>query len=282
MASRKPPTKSSTQPPTISPAKGIELIKRQIEAGKNLLSKEYLDDNDYGAWRNTSENFLTKAFGENHPNLEDFQDAGRIWSAPFNAPDEWWHQQRKEGVQAKLVRLESYLDILNAEMELAEPTASMAIPTTSSASLRKVFVVHEHNETVRETCARFLEKLGLEPIILHEQPNAGRTIIEKFQDHSDVGFAVILLTGDDKGAPKDADASSLKLRARQNVILELGFFIARLGRSKVCPLYESGVELPSDYNGVVFVPLDSAGAWRFQLARELKASGIDVDLNKAI
>lgn len=283
MASRKPPVKPPAQPPTLSPAKGIDLLKRQIEAGKNLLTKEYLDENDYGAWRNTSVNFLNKAFGENHANVEDFQDTGHIWAAPMNAPDEWWSQQRREGIQAKLIRLESYIDILRTELELDEPvstSATGAIP--DQASSRRVFVVHGHNEAVRETCARFLEKLDLEPVILHEKPNAGRTIIEKFHDYADVGFAVILLTGDDKGAPKDANATSLKPRARQNVIMELGFFIAKLGRSRVCALYENGVELPSDYDGVLFVPLDPSGAWRFQLGREIKASGIDVDLNKVV
>jgi len=284
MVNRKNPPKPVPQPPSVSPAKGIELLGRQIAMGKKLLAEQYLDADSYGAWQNTAENFLIKAFGENSPNIEDFQGAGRIWSAPLNAPDQWWNQMRREGLQSKLVRLDSYLEILNAELELEEsdikPISATTTPIQSAS--RKVFVVHGRNEITRETCARLLEKLELEPIILHEKPNVGRTIIEKFHDYSDVGFAVILLTGDDRGGPKDADVTSLKLRARQNVIMELGFFIAKLGRPKVCALYEAGVELPSDYDGVLFVPLDSHGAWRFHLGQELKASGIDVDLNKIV
>jgi predicted nucleotide-binding protein len=98
---------------------------------------------------------------------------------------------------------------------------------------------------MKESVARFLEKLDLRPIILHEQPNKGRTVIEKFEAHSDVGFAVVLLTPDDVGGLASSP-DKLSRRARQNVILELGYFIGKLGRAKVCALYKEGVEIPSD------------------------------------
>lgn len=142
-----------------------------------------------------------------------------------------------------------------------------------------IFIVHGHDEAAKESVARFVEKLGIEAIILHEQPNAGRTIIEKFEDHSNVGFAIVLLTPDDIGAPKDR-TNETKPRARQNVILELGYFMGKLGRGRVCALYKEGVEIPSDYQGVLYIPMDSAGAWRMALAKEIKNAGIDVDLNK--
>lgn len=128
--------------------------------------------------------------------------------------------------------------------------------------------------------ARFLEQLGLKPIILHEQPDKGRTIIEKFEAHANVGFAVVLLTPDDDGGL--AGSGSLAPRARQNVILELGYFIGKLGRSRVCALKAPVVEEPSDMTGVLYVPLDVYGNWKIQLARELKAAMIDVDLNRAL
>jgi predicted nucleotide-binding protein len=153
---------------------------------------------------------------------------------------------------------------------------------TPVAPSGKVFVVHGRNETARESVARFLEKLDLEPVILHEKPNAGRTIIEKFIDYSDVSFAVILLTGDDIGRLATEPHEMEKSRARQNVILELGFFLGRLGRKNVCAVYESGVDIPSDYQGVLFVELDGQGGWKLLLARELKAAGIPFDMNKAL
>jgi predicted nucleotide-binding protein len=145
---------------------------------------------------------------------------------------------------------------------------------------KRIFIVHGHDDKTKQTVARFLEHLNLTPIILHEQPNKGRTIIEKFEDYSNVGFAVVILTPDDLGS--SAKPSEIRPRARQNVILELGFFIGKLGRDRVCPLYIGNLELPSDYSGVIYIPLDSVGEWRIKLANEIKEAGIDVDLNKAI
>ena len=149
-------------------------------------------------------------------------------------------------------------------------------------SSNRVFVVHGHDDVVREKVARFLEKLSLEPIILHEQPNNGRTIIEKFTDYSDVSYAVVLFTADDIGGSKATPKEELNSRARQNVIFELGYFIGRLGREKVCALHESGVEILSDYQGVLYLNLDPSDVWRFSLAKELQAAGLPVDMNKAV
>ena len=149
---------------------------------------------------------------------------------------------------------------------------------------KHVFVVHGHDEAAKESVSRFIEKLGLRALVLHEQPNRGRTIIEKFEDYSNVGFAVVLITPDDIGVAKDmADKpDKWKPRARQDVVFELGFFSAKLGRSRVCVLYKENVEIPSDYQGVAYVPLDSGGAWRLKLAKEIKSAGLGIDLNKAL
>ena len=141
-----------------------------------------------------------------------------------------------------------------------------------------IFVVHGHDEAAKESLARFIEKLDLKPIILHENPNEGRTIIEKFEEHSDVGFAVVLMTPDDVGASVD-NKDNLEHRARQNVIFELGFFLGKLGRRKVCVLYKD-VKIPSDCKGVLYIPMDKQGGWQLKLAKEINAAGIKVDLNK--
>lgn len=145
-----------------------------------------------------------------------------------------------------------------------------------------VFVVHGHGETATLHTARLVEKLGLTPIILREQPNSGATVIEKFEKHSNVDFAIILMTADDIGCAKDAafNQDSLQPRARQNVILELGYFIGKLGRKNVCVLKEKGVEEPSDIIGVVYTEFDAGGAWRFELCKELKEAGYSIDMNK--
>lgn len=145
---------------------------------------------------------------------------------------------------------------------------------------RKVFIVHGHDGEARETVARFLSNIGFEPIILHEQPNKGRTVIEKVEAHSDVGFAVVLLTPDDVGSAKGA--TELEPRARQNVLLELGYFIARLGRERVCALKRGEVLIPSDFAGVVWEDMDAAGGWKSRLGRELEAAGQVIDWNKVM
>jgi Predicted nucleotide-binding protein containing TIR-like domain len=149
----------------------------------------------------------------------------------------------------------------------------------SQGQSRKVFLVHGHAEEPKQAVAAFLRSLGLEVVILHEQANRGLTIIEKFEKHSDVRFTVVLLTPDDVGASV-LHPEKTRRRARQNVILELGYFLARLGRNNVCCLYVEGVESPSDYDGVLYVPYDEGGAWQSKLITELSAAGIEVDIEK--
>ena len=144
----------------------------------------------------------------------------------------------------------------------------------------RVFVIHGRDNEAKQTVARFLEKIDLKPVILHEQPDMGRTIIEKFEDYADVEFAVVLLTPDDVGSLQ-SEESNLKSRARQNVIFEFGYCIGRLGRQRVCALTKGNVEIPSDYAGVLYIPLDDAGGWKMQLITELKTAGFNVDANRA-
>jgi len=150
--------------------------------------------------------------------------------------------------------------------------ALAALPTR----VQDVFIVHGHDVELRESVARFMERIGLRPIILGEQPSNGRTIIAKIEHYSRVGFVVVLLTPDDVGYPKGRPKLK-KSRSRQNVIFELGFFIGKLGPSKVCSLYKEGVEILSDYQGVVYIPVDEGGGWKIRLVREIKAAGLDID-----
>ncbi len=193
--------------------------------------------------------------------------------------DEEFTQYLRSGMANKIKMLESCIEQLETEIQLAKLLETSNDTIETSPISNRVFVVHGHDQGGKEAVARFLEKLGLEPVILHEKPNAGRTIIEKFSDYSDVHFAVILITGDDEGKPKGS-SEVLKLRARQNVILELGYFLGKLGRARVCALHEDGVEIPSDYQGVLFVPLDKNDKWKYDLVTELKAAGFTVDANR--
>lgn len=154
---------------------------------------------------------------------------------------------------------------------------SEQLPSTNS-----VFIVHGHDEAAKLQVARFLEKINIQPVILQEQINKGSTVIEKFEDFaSRAGYAVVLITGDDYGHPKD-DPPSIRLRPRQNVLLELGYFFAKLGRERVFVLKRNDVELPSDIFGLVYVEFDQGGGWRISLGQELAACGYEVNMNNII
>ena len=137
-----------------------------------------------------------------------------------------------------------------------------------------VFLVHGKDEELVHTTRHVLEDLGASVTVLRELPNRGRTIIEKFESESSAQFAVVLLTPDDRGGLANEPFKNQKPRARQNVILELGFFLGKLGRKHVCALYRGELEIPTDYRGVAFVEVDSAGLWKLELARELKAASL--------
>ena len=155
----------------------------------------------------------------------------------------------------------------------------MAISTPDT---KNVFIIHGHDELTKEKVARFIEGLEIETIILHEQINKGMTIIEKFEEYSRrANFAVALFTPDDIGHAVGNEKQQ-QYRPRQNVVLELGYFIGRLGRNRICVLYRGDVELPSDMLGVAYTPLDERNAWHLSLARELKGAGYEVDLNRLI
>ena len=145
-----------------------------------------------------------------------------------------------------------------------------------------VFIVHGHDNEIKETVARFVEGLGLKALILHEQRNQGKTIIEKFEEFAEkISYAVVLLTPDDFGTSK-SDLKNPKQRARQNVIYELGFFNAKLGRSRVCALLKGDIELPSDYLGVLYIPLDNEGAWKIKVAKEMRAIGLPINVDNIL
>lgn len=160
----------------------------------------------------------------------------------------------------------------------ATPETPVTVDHVGLATSRRVFVVHGHDEGAREMVARFLMQLSFVPIILHEQANRGGTVIEKIEAYGDVGFAVVLLTPDDVGC---VNGGTPEPRARQNVLLELGYFLGRLGRNKVCVLKRGTVEIPSDFAGAVWEPMDGNG-WKQALGRELEAAGHEIDWNKVM
>lgn len=158
-------------------------------------------------------------------------------------------------------------------LETSSPINETFIDVRVSASNR-IFVVHGHDVGMRESVARFLEKIGLEVVILHEQHNKGATVIEKLEANSDVGFAVILMSADDVGRAEKVEL--LEPRPRQNVVLETGWFMGRYGRDRTMVLKAPSLPIPSDLAGLVYTEFDNGGGWKIELISELQAAGYEV------
>lgn len=248
----------------------LQQIKAHYERGNqllNALSDSVPDFNDLRskivAWAKAAKKLAQRAghgeiFSERY-----YYPSSSVY--PLPTPDDW-RSGLGSDLRGALYELEEIIRLL----EGSEVAAAESAPLDR----KSVFVVHGHNEAVRQRVARFLEKLGLKAIILHEQSNKGQTLIEKFEAHANVGYAVVLFTADDLG--KAARDDELRPRARQNVVFEAGFFMGKLGRERVALLYEQGVELPSDLQGFVYTELDDAGGWEKELLVELRNAEMEV------
>jgi len=155
---------------------------------------------------------------------------------------------------------------------VAEPSWQRKEQEPSGRSPNRVFVVHGQNEAARTAVVSFLSTTGLQGIVLHDQPNMGRHLLTKFIDEAELTtFAIVLMTDDDIGSLK---GENLAPRARQNVILELGYFLSHLGQQRVCALITPGLQTPSDFDGIVYIRMDNTAQWQTELKRELKAAGM--------
>lgn len=282
--------KQANVPPTLESDQALIILRRQRERGSELLGYPLLEYDVYNAWEITTKEMIEHSFGSTSQNLERFQSISRPHSMPLLAgrlgepqpqPTPPTPQQQSERMKQFVRGKQNVLSSCIEQLEtLSGHLIELGSKTSAASRNPSVFLVHGRDEGIRESVARFLEKLGLSVTILHEHANKGRTIIEKFEEFADVGFAVVLLTGDDRGGLAETPPKDFHPRARQNVILELGFFLGKLGRERVCALYEPGVDIPSDFSGILFVEIDLKRRWHVELARELKAAGFAVDMNR--
>jgi len=184
------------------------------------------------------------------------------------------------GIKRAIATLDGELASLRESVPQGSPTEDAETDDAPEELSTDVFIVHGHDDAAKTEVQLFIKRAGLNPIVLHEQPNAGRTIIEKFEDHGGAaGFAVVLVTPDDVGG---SDADHLQQRARQNVIGEMFWFAGRLGRDRVCALVKGDVEMPSDFAGLGYTVMDDHGGWKSKLLKELRAAGYAVDWEKAL
>jgi predicted nucleotide-binding protein len=258
---------------------------RQLLVDSEQSQYSWVNSGKHTEWRRGVEAALRRLFGETSEHLKAFRD---VHYSPMmftdGTPDSVWVNCFRDGmtsaraiVRAVIQEVEDY-GLGEEQLAGATPSVKTVRRVAVVPDSTRVFVVHGHDTEMKEAVARFIERLNLEAVILGEQASGGDTIIEKFERCVDVAFAIILLSGDDVGAPA-SEAEHLKPRARQNAILELGYFLGILGRQRVCPLVRGRIDLPSDMHGVVYVPFDGDG-WKIQLVKELKQAGFSIDANQ--
>lgn len=284
MAKRRPESRN----PSIEEMRAaLPRLRRRVEELKALdpaaLSKRY--DPVFESVAGKANQVLAELYGAETPEYWRFSvhlDRASINMA-YESPLSEVREGYREGLADAIAKIQSLVELFEEQVDLPErheqPAAIVQDATVRPVPARKVFIVHGHDEAAKLEVARFVERLGLEPIVLHEQLNRGQTIIEKFERHAaEAGFAIVLLTPDDMGY-RAGQQDQAVARARQNVILELGFFVGALGRQNVVAL-NKGVEIPTDLQGVIYEPMDERGAWRTNLAREMRSAGIAVDMNR--
>ena len=262
--------------------KALERLRRALNAIPELSTMPARSQ-EFKKWQRNTAIAIEHTFGEKSRHLEEFRKINYAPVILMSGTITDWQTPYLNGLANAKPMLESMIEEVeeywsNGGQENAGPAQTEQRQASSSS--RQVFVVHGRDEGSKNTVCRLLTQLDLKPVSLGEKANRGRTIIEKFEHHAQVAFAVVLLTPDDTGSLQGQD-QDLRPRARQNVIFELGFFIGRLGRNKVCALTKGAVEIPSDYSGVAYIPFDDGGAWKLALVQELKAAGMEVDANLA-
>lgn len=251
--------------------RGQELLDQPV----NDLASFEARQNDYYSWSEYNQTLLKQSFDSQEPAKEYTGVFSMGWPTDKPVHQRWeWLRRDISGDMRRLNSLQERLDLYQVHPDVGVQAVSS---TGTSVTRTEVFIVHGHDSEARETVARFLGRLlDRQPLILQEQPDRGQTIIEKFEYHAAyAACAVVLLTADDTGGSVNGNQQP---RARQNVVLELGFFLGKLGRDRVIILYEPGVEAPSDVHGVLYTELDTAGAWRTAVARELQAIGLEPDV----
>jgi predicted nucleotide-binding protein len=228
-------------------------LYNKLNKSLNKTKYEFILDKEYLEILNICETFLSSSGGSSIP--EDFSKIDIIEIKPI----------------FRLLNFSESADIISQDVKINIQSEKMV------KEKNKVFIVHGHDNETKQEVARFIESIGLETIILHEQASRSMTIIEKIEHYSsEANFAIVLYTPCDKGRGAKETNVPARDRARQNVVFEHGYLMAKIGRENVCALLKGEIETPSDISGVVYTPLDSNGGWKIELTKELKACGYTV------
>ncbi|MGR5298482.1 TIR domain-containing protein [Vibrio mediterranei] len=267
----------------------IKIVEKLIEEGESYTFQNFClktsnyqgkyggaDTPEWGTFKVRVQNIAEKLLASNSPALTLVAE-GITTRTEGNGPDKFEIAQSNL-VKALKILKSTLTDDVFGELKQAKSTSK------SAAISNKVFVVHGHDQSLKTDVERFLHEVGLIPVVLHREADEGATIIEKFEKHSDVGYAFILLTPDeisytvDQIDKPDSDKNT-EFRARPNVIFEFGYFVGKLGRNKVCCLHKGDVVVPSDLNGLIYKKVDSSiDPQAYAIIKELKAAGYNISM----
>lgn len=245
-----------------------EIVRKYNRGEQVRIKNRFIDNHQYPEMMIVQSEETAEKFVKKHE--QELERSGYFMFDHRQLPDKFFNEKRdrEDDITAK---------VFDHVERGTQPKARLA--DTDVVKNKKVFIVHGHDDELKESAARLVEKIGLEAVILHEQANEGLTIIQKLEKQADVGYAIILYTPCDEGRKKGSENS--KPRARQNVVFEHGLFMGKLGAGRVCALRKSEVEMPSDAQGILYIEVkDGSNDWKYQVAKELEKAGYDVDWSK--
>lgn len=246
-----------------------EIVRKYNRGEQVRIKNRFIDNHQYPEMMIVQSEETAEKFVKKHE--QELERSGYFMFDHRQLPDKFFNEKRdrEDDITAKV------FDHVEKE---THPKARLA--NTDVVKNKRVFIVHGHDETIEVKASQLIKDLGFEPVILHEEPDKGQTIIEKLERCTDVGFGIILYTPCDHGGEMGSD--SMMPRARQNVVFEHGMLIGKLGRGRVCALLKGDIEKPSDISGIIYKTIDDKGMWRIEVAKELDEAGYDVDMNKLL
>jgi hypothetical protein len=250
-------------------------LDRQVEVGRRNLAAlkrspprgaedlTTASEMRWHRWRRMSEQILATSFSTNDP-LEWLKDL-----RPVHRDHDLAVRERAFALPSDIEREVDYLEDLRGRLSIYVAAREEGVATKPG----DVFLVHGRDKRARTQVKKFIaEVTGTEPVVLAEQAERGRVVIEKLeQEAAGARYAVVLMTGDDEGQLRDS--GEMTARARQNVVLEAGWFMGKLGRTNVAVLVGPGVEQPSDISGMILIPFGPGSKWKEYLMRELRSAG---------